>query len=116
MEEGQLHGTIALRRTGGSLSLVLGLKGGQGFLCHRQHFFGHSGHSGHMNTKTMGRTARFQFAKEDNLLASFFHCHVEVAYAGVQVFKVVQLVVVGRKQRFGPVAVFVDIFHDGAGN
>ena len=68
-----------------------------------------------MKTEAVRHSAFHQLTQENHVLAYLLHRNMEVLHAVIYVLQVVELVVVGREKRLCPVAIFMYIFHDGAG-
>ena len=80
------------------------------------YLLGHPGHPGHMDSEAVGCATFTHLAQEDDLGANLLHCDMEIPDPGVHLLEVVEFMVVGGEESLGSVAVFVDIFNDGAGD
>ena len=98
------------------LQLFAVFQGPQGAFCALQYSLRHAGHAGHVDTEAVCGAAFFYFAQEQDFAAHFLHGNVEVLHAGEEAFEVVELVIVGGKERLGTLAVFVDVFDNAAGD
>ena len=64
-----------------------------------------------MDAEAVGRTAGLKFPEENNLLAGLLDGHMEVPHAGVQLLKVVKLVVMSGEQGLCPVSELMYVFY-----
>ena len=77
----------------------------------------HTSQARHVDTKRVFRTARLQFAKEDHAALGFAHRHIPVAHTRINLFHLVEFVVVrGEKGAGVCLWVFVNMLHDGPGD
>ena len=66
-----------------------------------------------MYTETVGGPSLLEFAQEDDLGADLPDGDVEVPYPRIDFLEVVELMVVGREEGLGSVAIFMDVLDDG---
>ena len=77
----------------------------------------HTGNLCHMDTERVLTASRFQFTQEDYLSVHLSHTHIEVLDARKVLLHLVELMIVGSKERTClRLLMFVQIFHDSPGN
>ena len=64
-----------------------------------------------MDTEAVGHASFPELAQENHIFPHFLYGNVEILHPRIDVFEVIQLVVVSGEKCLGPLAVFMDIFH-----
>ena len=83
----------------------------QSLLRRFKHLLRHTGHSGNMKTEAVSHTTFHQFAQEDDILAHLLHRNMEILYARIDFFKIVEFMIMSGEKSLGSVTIFVDIFN-----
>ena len=121
LEETQLIGTVRLDDTpfcwGDALLPVLPFQLFQDLIGPFHNRARHARHFGDMNTKAVFTTTGHQFTQENHLVVHLFDRYIVVLDEFEGAFNLVELMIVGGKERFGPtVGMLVDILDNGPGN
>ena len=77
---------------------------------------GHAGYLCHMDTEGVLAATGHELAQEDNLVADLLDAHIVVAYGGELALHLVELMIVGGKERAGAsLGILVEVLDDGPG-